>query len=102
MRNQDYYSVLGVVRSASGDEIKRAYRRLARRFHPDVSADPDGQRKFQAVAEAYRTLRRIDTRSAYDRRALPVLAGDACWPANPLEAWCALFQWTAWGWMWPG
>ena len=100
MKSQDYYSVLGIGRSASAGEIKSAYRKLARRFHPDVSADPDGKRKFQDVAEAYRTLRRVDTRTAYDRRALPGYSGDANGAANPLEAWRALFQWTAWAWFW--
>lgn len=68
MQSQDHYRVLGIERSASGAEIKTAFRRLAQRCHPDVCADPGGAARFIAVAEAYRTLRRSETRLAYDYR----------------------------------
>lgn len=64
MRSQNnFYKILGIDRRASGDEIKNAYRRLANRFHPDVSDDSDGERKFKVVAEAYKTLKCPETRA---------------------------------------
>ena len=67
MKYKDYYSVLGVERDAGADAIKKAYRRLARKYHPDVSKEPDAEEKFKAVAEAYETLKDPDKRTAYDR-----------------------------------
>lgn len=102
MKTQDYYSILGIDRSASGDDIKRAYRRLAQRFHPDVSDDPDGETKFKIVAEAYRTLKRPETRTAYDHRVLPTYGGsEFAWVANPFLLWLLLFQWPGWTRLWP-
>jgi curved DNA-binding protein len=67
MKYTDYYAALGVGRDASEDEIKKAYRRLARQYHPDVSKDPEGERKFKEVAEAWATLRDPAKRAAYDQ-----------------------------------
>ena len=67
MKYTDYYAVLGVARDASDADIKKAYRRLARQYHPDVSKDPEGERKFKEVAEAYATLRDPEKRAAYDQ-----------------------------------
>lgn len=67
MKYKDYYSVLGVERDAGADEIKKAYRKLARKYHPDVSKEPDAEEKFKAVAEAYETLKSPDKRAAYDQ-----------------------------------
>ena len=67
MKYKDYYSILGVARGASDDEIKKAYRKLARKYHPDVSKDPKGEEKFKDLAEAYQTLKDTDKRAAYDR-----------------------------------
>ncbi|ABS04869.1 molecular chaperone DnaJ [Kineococcus radiotolerans] len=63
----DYYDVLGVSRDASAEDIKRAYRKLARKLHPDVTSDPDAGEKFKEVSQAYETLSTPDKRAAYDR-----------------------------------
>ena len=67
MKYKDYYAVLGLDRNASSEEIKKAYRKLAHKYHPDVSKDPAGEEKFKEVAEAYETLRSPEKRSAYDQ-----------------------------------
>ena len=66
MKYKDYYKILGVERGAAEDEIKKAYRRLARKYHPDVSKEANAKEKFQEVAEAYETLRDKEKRAAYD------------------------------------
>ena len=67
MKYKDYYAVLGVARDASTEQIKKAYRKLAHKYHPDVSKDPGGEEKFKEVAEAYETLKDADKRAAYDQ-----------------------------------
>lgn len=67
MKYKDYYGVLGVERSAGAEDIKKAYRRLARKYHPDVSKDPEGEEKFKELAEAYETLKNPEKRAAYDQ-----------------------------------
>lgn len=64
---KDYYAIMGVARDAPADEIKRAYRRLARKYHPDVSKEPDAEARFKEVNEAYEVLRDPEKRAAYDQ-----------------------------------
>ena len=67
MKYKDYYEILGVPRDATADAIKKAYRKLAHKYHPDVSKDPKGEEKFKEVAEAYKTLKDAQARAAYDK-----------------------------------
>jgi len=65
----DHYTTLGVTRVSTPDEIKRAYRKLARKYHPDVSKEPDAEARFKQVAEAYEALSDGERRAAYDEAA---------------------------------
>ena len=67
MKYKDYYGVMGVDRKASAEEIKNAYRKLARKYHPDVSKEKDAEEKFKELGEAYETLRDPEKRAAYDQ-----------------------------------
>jgi curved DNA-binding protein len=67
MKYKDYYAILGVDRGASADDIKKRYRILARKYHPDVSKEPEAEKHFKEVAEAYATLKDADKRAAYDK-----------------------------------
>jgi curved DNA-binding protein len=93
---RDYYEVLGVGRDASPDEVQQAYRRLARRYHPDVNSDPAAEERFKEIGEAYHVLSDTGTRARYDRfgedfRRVPEdyeerVAAGAGWPRGPAGA----------------
>lgn len=67
MEYKDYYKLMGVERDAGQDEIKRAYRKLARKYHPDVSKEPDAEQRFKELGEAYEVLKDPEKRTAYDQ-----------------------------------
>ena len=67
MKYKDYYSIFGVKRDASPAEIKKAYRKLARKYHPDVSKEANATERFKEIAEAYQTLSDPEKRAAYDQ-----------------------------------
>jgi curved DNA-binding protein len=64
---KDYYEIMGVARDAPAEDIKRAYRRLARKYHPDVSKEKDAEARFKEIGEAYEVLRDPEKRAAYDQ-----------------------------------
>lgn len=76
MKYKDYYRIMGVSRDAGQDEIKRAYRKLARKFHPDVSQEPHAEERFKEVNEAYEVLKDQEKRGAYDQLGTNWGAGD--------------------------
>ncbi|HEX9173326.1 MAG TPA: DnaJ C-terminal domain-containing protein [Telluria sp.] len=71
MKFKDYYQILGVERTASAGDIKQAYRKLARQFHPDISKDPRGKERFQEIGEAYAVLKDPEKRQDYDQLGKP-------------------------------
>lgn len=67
MKFKDYYQILGLARDTTQDEIKRAYRKLARKYHPDVSREAQAEERFKEVSEAYEALKDPEKRAAYDK-----------------------------------
>jgi len=67
MEYKDYYKIMGIARSASADEVKKAHRKLARKYHPDVSQEKDAEARFKDLSEAYEVLRDPEKRVAYDQ-----------------------------------
>src|SRR2546423_3106010 len=76
MEFRDYYKVLGVERAAGADRIKAAYRRLARKYHPDVSKEPNAEARFKEMQEAYEVLKDPEKRAAYDQLGANWKAGE--------------------------
>src|SRR3954451_16560775 len=79
---RDYYEVLGVARTATDAEIKKAFRRLARELHPDVSDVPDAEERCREVVEAYEVLSKAETREVYDRYGHAGLRGGGYQPGH--------------------
>lgn len=108
METKDYYLVFGVNRNVGTDGLKSAYRRLARKYHPDVSEDADAENKFKEVQEAYATLKSPERRCAYDQRVWadqerrrsnpsPINYGAFCGELPWMESWNS---WWAWQGLW--
>ena len=76
MKYKDYYETLGVPRDADLDQIKKAYRKLARTHHPDMSKAPDAESRFKDAAEAYATLKDSAKRAAYDELGHPTAGAE--------------------------
>lgn len=86
MEDRDYYEILGVPRTASQDDIRKAYRVLARKLHPDVNKSPDAQRKFTQIQEAYDTLSDENKRRQYDTYGKQAVGGSTHTYRPPEEA----------------
>ncbi len=95
MEFKDYYKIMGVAREATQDEIKRAYRKLARKYHPDVSKEPDAEARFKEVGEAYEVLKDPEKRAAYDRLAAGGYQGGE--EFRPPPGWDAGFEFRGGG-----
>jgi curved DNA-binding protein len=91
---KDYYQVLGVARDASAAEVKKAFRKLARKYHPDVSKEPDAEARMKEVNEAYAVLADTEKRAAYDQLGHDYHAGQ---DFRPPPDWDAGFEFTGRG-----
>lgn len=94
MEYKDYYKIMGIKRDATQDEIKRAYRKLARKYHPDVSKETDAELHFKEVGEAYEVLKDPEKRAAYDQLGANWKAGQEF---RPPPDWNAGFEFRGGG-----
>ncbi|KHD07672.1 cytochrome C biogenesis protein [Candidatus Thiomargarita nelsonii] len=94
MEYQDFYKTLGVSRDATQDEIKRAYRKLARKYHPDVSKESNAEQRFKEVGEAYQVLSDSEKRAAYDQLGTGWQAGQEFRPPPGWNAGGAQFDFS--------
>lgn len=94
MEYKDYYQLLDVKKDATQKEIKRAYRKLARKYHPDVSSEPNAETKFKEMAEAYEVLKDPEKRAAYDQLGANYKAGQNF---TPPPDWDAGFEFSGGG-----
>ena len=91
MKFRDYYETLGVARNATQDDIKRAYRKLARKYHPDVSKEADAEARFKELGEAYAVLKDTEKRAAYDQMGSQWKTGQEF---RPPPGWDAGFEFS--------
>jgi len=94
MKYRDYYEIMGIERDATQDEVKRAYRKLARKYHPDVSKEKEAEVRFKEVGEAYAVLRDPEKRAAYDQLGPNWEAGQ---DFRPPPGWDAGFEFSGEG-----
>jgi curved DNA-binding protein len=94
MEYRDYYKILGVARTATAEDIKKSYRRLARKYHPDVSKEKDAEGKFKEVQEAYEVLKDPEKRAAYDQLGSDWRAGQQF---RPPPEWASGFEFSGAG-----
>src|SRR5258705_50342 len=94
MEFKDYYKVMGVARDATEAQIKKAYRKLARKYHPDVSKEADAEARFKEVAEAYEALSDAEKRAAYDELGKNYERGREF---NPPPGWDSGFEFSGRG-----
>ncbi len=94
MEYKDYYRIMGIEREATQDEIRRAYRKLARKYHPDVSKEGDAEARFKEVGEAYEVLKDPEKRAAYDQLGADWKSGQ---DFKPPPDWDAGFEFSGGG-----
>ncbi len=94
MEFRDYYQTLGVAREAPADDVKKAYRKLARKYHPDVSKEPDAEKRMKEVNEAYEVLSDPEKRAAYDQLGKNYQPGQ---DFRPPPGWDAGFEFSEHG-----